>query len=316
MNQMCLKSGVPCCVVWLTFAWAAIPIFASDTQPITVESALLRLIQQVEVPARAQGVLASINAVEGDTVEQGQLLAQVDDVEAQLLRSRAEIELRLNQEKVSKDIAIRSAQRALAFSQAEYARLQRAAKEIPRSVSTSELEELRFRADKAELELEEAQQARRLDQLTVELKDKELELSNYNVEVRKINAPIKGMVVEVLKQPGEWVEPGDKVLRIVRIDRLRVEGLIHSRDLPPNLRGAEVSIVMDLPGKGQMTFPGKVVFVSPEISPVNGQVRVWAEVDNREGLLNPGLRPKMTIHPTTNGQRPNTAHRTPPTAVE
>jgi len=316
MKNMRIKSAVHCGVVWLTIIEAATPLFAAETEPLTVESALLRLIQQVEVPARAQGVLASIHAVEGDTVEEGQLLAQVDDVEAQLLRSRAEIELRLNQEKVGKDIAIRSAQRALAFNRAEYARLQRAAKEIPRSVSTSELEELRFRADKAELELEQAQQARRLDQLTVELKDKELELSSHNVEVRRILAPINGMVVEVLKQPGEWVEPGDKVLRIVRTDRLRVEGLIHSRELPPNLRGADVSIVMELPGKGQMTFPGKIVFVSPEISPVNGQVRVWAEVDNREGLLNPGLRPKMTIHPTTNGERTKTAQHTPQPVAE
>ncbi len=293
----------------LAALWTGIVNPARAADQLVVESALLRLTQQVEVPARAQGVLSSIKAVEGDRVKKGELLGQVDDAEARLLQKRAAIDLQLNKEKVDSDVAIRSAQRALGFNRSEFQRLERAAKNIPRSISTSELEELRFRADKAELDLQEAQHARRVDQLSVDLKNQELELSNHNVEIRKIIAPINGVVVEVLRQPGEWVEPGEKVLRIVRMDRLRVEGLIHIRDLPPNLRGADVSIAMELPGKGEMAFPGKVVFVSPEISPVNGQVRIWAEVDNRQGLLNPGLRPRMTILPATIGNGAETAQR-------
>jgi multidrug efflux pump subunit AcrA (membrane-fusion protein) len=46
------------------------------------------------------------------------------------------------------------------------------------------------------------------------------------------------------------------------------------------------------------------VFVSPEVDPVNGQVRVLAEVDNPDGVLRPGLRATMTI-----GPRPATATR-------
>jgi hypothetical protein len=38
------------------------------------------------------------------------------------------------------------------------------------------------------------------------------------------------------------------------------------------------------------------VFVSPEVNPVNGQVRVWAEVENRGLLLRPGLQAALTIH--------------------
>jgi macrolide-specific efflux system membrane fusion protein len=271
---------------------------ACGAEPLVVESALLRLTQQVEVPARAQGVISEIHVMEGDSVEQGTLLAQMDDVESRLLEGRAEIELQLNKEKVTNDVAIRSAQRAVVFNQAEFKRVERASRDTPGSITISELEELRFRAEQAALDLEKAQHERRQDQLSADLKAKELELSRYNIDVRKIVAPINGVVVEVLRQPGEWVEPGEKVLRIVRMDRLRAEGMVHIRDLPPDLRGAPVSITMDLPGKGETTFQGKVVFVSPEISPVNGQVRVWAEVNNKDGLLKPGLRPRMTIAPT------------------
>jgi len=280
---------------------------ACSAEPLVVESALLRLTQQVEVPARAQGVISAIHVSEGDAVDQGTLLAQMDDVEARLLEGRAAIELQLNKEKVINDVEIRSAQRAVVFNQAEFKRVERASRDTPGSITISELEETRFRAEQAELDLEKAQHERRQDQLSADLKTKELELSQHNIDVRKIVAPINGVVVEVLRQPGEWVEPGEKVLRIVRMDRLRAEGMVHIRDLPPDLRGAPVSITMELPGKGETTFQGKIIFVSPEISPVNGQVRVWAEVDNKDGLLKPGLRPRMTIAPATVNQSADTA---------
>jgi macrolide-specific efflux system membrane fusion protein len=285
----------------------SMPSIAFGAEPLVVESALLRLTQQVEVPARAQGVISAIQVTEGDSVEQGTLLAQMDDVEAQLMQGRAAIELQLNKEKVANNVAIRSAQRALVFNQAEFKRVERAGRDTPGSITISELEQVKFRAEQAEFDLEKAQHERRQDQLSADLKAKELELSQYNIDVRKILAPINGVVVEVLRQPGEWVEPGEKVLRIVRMDRLRAEGMVHIRDLPPDLRGAPVSITMELPGKGETTFAGKVVFVSPEISPVNGQVRVWAEVDNKDGLLKPGLRPRMTIVPGTVAQSADTA---------
>jgi macrolide-specific efflux system membrane fusion protein len=287
------------CVLAASLIWFCANSLVTAAEPLIVESALLRLTQQVDVPAWAQGVISEIHVSEGDTVGQGTLLAQMDDTEARLLGGRAAIELQLNKEKVNNDVAIRSAQRALAFNRSEFERLERVRRDTPGSISASELEERRFRAEQAELDLEKAQHERREDKLSADLKAKELELSQYNIEVRKILAPINGVVVEVLRQPGEWVEPGDKVLRIVRMDRLRVEGMVHARNLPPDLRGAPVTIAMELPGKGETTFAGKVVFVSPEISPVNGQVRVWAEVENKDGLLKPGLRPRMTIVPGT-----------------
>jgi macrolide-specific efflux system membrane fusion protein len=302
------------CLLLIALALIWLNARDSSAEPLIVDSALVRLIQQVEVPARAQGVLASLLVTEGDSVELGAVLAQIDDAEAKLLQGRAAIELQLNQEKVDNDVAIRSAQKALAFGQAELKRFERAAQGIPGSVSVSELEEVRLRAEKAGFDLEDARLTRRQDQLNVDLKNQELDLSKHNVEIRRIIAPINGVVVQVLKQPGEWVEPGEKVLRIVRIDRLRVEGLIPVDDLPPDLRGAPVSITLDRPGGTSKTVSGKVVFVSPEINPVNGQVRIWAEVDNKDGILKPGLRPKMKITPPVANNAAAASSGRPPVA--
>jgi multidrug efflux pump subunit AcrA (membrane-fusion protein) len=293
----------------LSLAASNFAVAAQAADQLVIESALLRLTQQIEVPARAQGVISSMKVAEGDLVQQDAILAQVDDAESKLLHDRAAMELQLQKEKVRNDVAIRTAQKALAFHRAEFERLDKAVRGLPGSISTSELEEVRFRADQAELELEQAQYELRIDQQTAALKNKELELTQFNVNVRKVTAPINGVVVEVLRHPGEWVEPGDKVLRVVRIDRLRAEGLVHVRELPPDLVGAAVTIAVDVPGKEEKEFSGKVTFVSPEVNPVNGQTRVWAEIDNKDGMLRPGLRPRMTIQLPPPAKRSVTVQR-------
>jgi len=281
----------------LVLAGQLIANSARGADELVIDSAVFRLMNQNDVPARAQGVLASLNVVEGDTVRQGDPLGHIDDAEARLLQQRAAMELEVQKEKVKNDVDIRTAQKAVAFHRAQRDRMERAAKELPGSVSASQIEELRFNAIQADLKVEEAQHAHQVDEKTMALKNIELDLGKHNVDIRKIAAPINGVVVEVLRHPGEWVEPGEKVLRIVRIDRLRAEGFIHASKVPPNLLGAPVTVAIDLPGKGEMSFPGKVVFISPEINVVNGQTRLWAEIDNSSGLLRPGLRPKMIVKP-------------------
>jgi macrolide-specific efflux system membrane fusion protein len=40
-------------------------------------------------------------------------------------------------------------------------------------------------------------------------------------------------------------------------------------------------------------FEGPLRFISPEIDPVSKQVRVWAEIDNRELKLRPGQQGQL-----------------------
>ena len=42
---------------------------------------------------------------------------------------------------------------------------------------------------------------------------------------------------------------------------------------------------------------GQIVFISPEIDPLNSQVRFWAEIENAELKLRPGMTATLTIEP-------------------
>jgi len=46
-----------------------------------------------------------------------------------------------------------------------------------------------------------------------------------------------------------------------------------------------------------MEFAGHIVFVNPEIDPLNSQVRVWAEVENPDLKLRPGMQAALVIEP-------------------
>jgi RND family efflux transporter MFP subunit len=272
---------------------------ASTTGDATIvaESALIRVIDQIAIPARVSGVLATVKVDEGNLVKQGDLLGKVEDAEKELIYQRAVIEYELAQSQAANDVAIRAAQKAMEFSRHEYERLKRAAEGIPGSVSKSELEESRVNSEQAELELEKAQHEHTLESLNQRLKQTEQSVARHSMEIHQILAPINGMVVEVMRRPGEWVEPGEDVLRVIRIDRLRAEGLVPFENIAPELVGSPADITVSVPGRADVVATGQVMFVNPELNPVNGRVRVRAEFDNPRGLLMPGMRARMVIHP-------------------
>ena len=157
------------------------------------------------------------------------------------------------------------------------------------------MDRLRLSADRAELEIEKAERNLKLAGLEHALEAKEVEAATIDLQRRKIVAPISGVVVAVMRRPGEWVHPGDTVVRVLRIDRLRVEAFLPGDKVAHDLTGSRATLAVDLPGKRREQFSGKIVFVDPEIEPVTGQFRVWAEVANPERLLNPGRHGTLTI---------------------
>ena len=265
------------------------------TTRLEIPSALVKVIEQVDVPAREAGVLAAVNAREGQMVEKGDVLAQIVDTEACIARDRAKIEVEVAKKKVKNDVNIRFAKKSAQVAKAELRRSTESNKAYPKSISDSEMDRVRLVAERAELEVEQAEHDFEIAELTWRIKEKDYQAAEEKVRRRRIDAPFGGVVVDVYRHRGEWVEPGETVLRVLRIDRLRAEGFLSSRDVRDDLTGAKVRLRVDLPGKAGAEFPGKIIFLSPEIDPVNAQLRVWAEVENRGLKLRPGMRAKIIV---------------------
>jgi macrolide-specific efflux system membrane fusion protein len=276
------------------------------TDPVRIDSVMLTLIEQVDVPAADAGVLASIDVTEGQVLEEGAQLAKLEDGEARQLVQRAKLEFDISRLEAANELKVRYARKTLEVAQAELKRATESIEKYRNSVSQSELDALRLAADGATLEVQQAEHDLAVGQLTAQLKENELQLAINRLKRRQLLAPISGVVVQIKRHRGEWVQPGESVVRLVRIDRLRAEGFLSARESLESLAGAEVMLSIDLPGKPGAKFPGKIAFVSPEVNPVNGQARFWAEIENVGLALKPGLHASLTIDAAKSIELPNT----------
>ncbi len=269
----------------------------TSAEKTVVESALVTVIEEAEVPAQVEGILAAVEVREGQMIDAGGIVARIEDVEVRLTHDRAKVEFELARKQATNDLKIRLARKSTEVARTELKRAVESVEKYKKSVSETEIDRLRLAAERSELEIDQALHEQEAAQLTSRLKEIEMELAKQAVIRRSLVSPIAGMVVQVNLHQGEWVPAGKTAVRVLRVDRLRVEGFVQSKKATGDLVGRRVTLAVDLGGKTGAEFEGSVVFVSPEVNPVNGQVRVWAEVENEQLMLRPGLRGNLTIHP-------------------
>jgi macrolide-specific efflux system membrane fusion protein len=271
---------------------------ASGESAIEVQSVVLRLLAEAEVPAQESGVLVAVPVHEGQRVERGELLAQIDDQMPRMAERAAELAYEVANAKATNDVQVEFARKAAEVAEAELRRSTESIERFAKSVSQSQLDVERLTVDKTRLEIKQAEQDKQIATLEAKAQQNELATAKVDVARRQINAPFDGIVVQIFVRRGEWVEPGEKALRIVDPSRLKAEGFLAADDAAAELVGAPVQLTIEPAGGGRQaneTFTGRLAFVSPEIDPITGQVRVWAEIDNRDGRLRPGQAVRMTI---------------------
>ncbi|MEX0613975.1 MAG: biotin/lipoyl-binding protein, partial [Pirellulales bacterium] len=83
------------------------------SQAVEVESVVLRLLEEAEVPAQEAGVVTAVAVREGQRVKQGELLTQIDDQVARLAADAAKAEFEIARAKATNDVRIRFAKKAL-----------------------------------------------------------------------------------------------------------------------------------------------------------------------------------------------------------
>ncbi len=268
---------------------------AANSAAIKVDPVVVTLIDQVEVSAREAAALSAINVKEGQLVQEGEELARQEDAQATLAYEKAQYDLEIAKKQAASDLKLRYAKKSADVAAVELQRGLESVQKFKNSVSQSEIDQLRLMKDRSDLELEQAKEDQQIAEITAKLKQNAVEVAADNVQRRHIVAPLAGMVVLVKHHKGEWVQPGDPIVRIVRLDHLRAEAFLNSRDTTTQLTGRPVTLTVDLPGAPHTQFQGKVQSVDPEINPVNGQFRVRAEIENRDQLLHPGLHGTMII---------------------
>lgn len=262
----------------------------------------------VEVPAPEAGRLESMEARVGYHVEADGLIATVDDNLIKLQREVARHEAEAARKEAESDVNIRFSKASVNVAREGYNIMKEGNRQAAGAIPKAQLMQKAFEWQRAELSVEQAAHELDVAKMTALAKEGALAVADEQLVRRQIRAPISGEIKEVMKVKGEWVQAGEPVLRIVRLDQLTVRARVrHNEYLPGEVQNRPVTFEVELkPGRSERV-QGKVVFVDPEVS-VGGEYVVWAEIPNRREAggwaLFPGFTGQLTIHVGSIAQAP------------
>jgi HlyD family secretion protein len=206
--------------------------------------------------------ILEIPVIGGQRVKQGDVLIRARD---------AEVKTALDQQRAlaESDLEVQGATAQLELADIRFQNLKDAG-----AFSKEEFDQRRIEAQTAAVQREQAlfnkeQQRLRLAQL-------EAQYERY-----RLTAPFDGVVEEVQVDVGQGVTEQDKVLRVVNIDKMRLNPTPKTTEtltlrLAP---GSRAWVLIDLPGKPALV-EGKVIEVSPVADQVSLTRRVRVEIDN------------------------------------
>ena len=273
---------------------------AQDPPPagpnLVIPSAFLRVEAKADVPAETAGVLAAHVVPELGAVAAGDAVATLDAAAARIARDAAARQLAITQREADEDSARAFAAAAVTFAEDALGRIKAIRERNPASASLDELDARRRALAEAEATLAQRTLERDVKRQEVEAERLDLELAELTLAKHTLTAPLAGVVEERLRQPGEWVEPGTPVVRVLRLDVLRAEGFARF-DAVRDRVGAAAAVVYEPPGGAPVRRAGRVTFVGSEVEPTTGEVRVRAVIDNAGLRLRPGLKVALELGP-------------------
>lgn len=261
----------PALGAWLVVAACLAPSAASGQTAETVEG-FTEPYREVHLSAAEPGVVTDVSVGEGETVEEGRILAvlDLDVLEASLAVAR---------------------QRAAACG-----RLDAATAELRmRRDRVEKLRGLRDRGHSSQSELDKAETDAAIAEAGVRAAEEEREIYRLEcrrieaqIDRRKIRSPIDGVVARVHKQVGEAILANDpQVITLIRLDTLRIRFPVPSAQA--NRLSAGRAVLLHFPETDQRAR-GTIEVVAPFADAKSGTVEVTVVLENPGRHYRSGMR--------------------------
>ena len=145
-----------------------------------------------------------------------------------------------------------------------------------------------FERDRKQFEAQAISQAA-LDVDSADLKSKQALVAQQAALINKktISAPFAGKLGIGSVNPGQYVNPGDKIVTLQSLDSLYVDFSLPQQELSRIMKGQTVVAISDAyPGK---TFNGAVSAINPRVETSTRNVRIEAKIANPGHELLPGM---------------------------
>jgi RND family efflux transporter MFP subunit len=260
---------------------AATPVTAGDVVrgPITQRGRYPGELDAdaADIAAFYAGRLVSIHVRVGDTVKTGDVIAELDPVDAkeQIAQARAQAKAAAaerNRANVERDAAA-----------AEVARLEPLARD--QLISALEIDRQRARANALGATVESAAAGQAEAHARVRLLEKRLKES-------VVRAPFSGRIAERYVDPGVIVNAGARLARIVAVAPLRVRFEVPEADIPRLAVGTTLRVITTGDNEGQ---PAKITGIASEVSRDRRVAIVEGMVENPPAGWLPGMYAEAVV---------------------
>jgi multidrug resistance efflux pump len=264
---------------------------------IHAHTVFVQYIDKTPIPAQAEGALLKLNFQEGDLVNEGDVLAIIDDTAAKQAVELKKAEKKEAELNAANDVNIRNARNSYDLADAQAKAFIELHKEG--AAPFWEMKTKEFEADRAKLSIEMSEMDMKVKAVQMIAKRTELEMAEFELTRRNVKAPLTGHIEERIAQTGQWVRPGDPIATLIQMDKLRVEGYVDALRYPGQIRkGSPVRVIVQTEDEKAIKFNGKLGYRSLEINS-NQEYRVWIEIANQrvgdDWLLKPGMKAEIII---------------------
>jgi RND family efflux transporter MFP subunit len=248
---------------------AFLPFSAAAVWAETVEyDGLIEPDAVVDIGAPAEGIVAKVTVDRSSSVIQGQTLVELESSVERAALEKTKVMAALDGE-------IGLQQTHLAFSKRVHDRVKALT-----AISAHDKDQAATEIVLTEYRLEKARENLALAKL-------ELEKARAVLARCSIESPISGVVVERYVSPGEYVN-NQPLLRVARIDPLRVEVIVPSQMFGKIKRGMTATVVPELPAFGEQT--ATVSIVDRVIDSASNTFGVRLKLPNAEQQMPSGLK--------------------------
>jgi len=271
---------------------------------IEVKGGFVTAKKDVELASPEAGILSKTEVKLGDEVEAGTLLASMLDIDAQIKVEAALAELSVAETQAASEAEIVAAVHTVGVSKAEYETSLNIRKKNPDAISDTQVrrDELQWR--KAIAQEGVARMEHEMHGKTVGVKKAQWKAAKNELDKRQIKASVNGVIEDIYKDEGEWCPLGERLIRVVQMDSLRVVGFVPAKQgHQDDVIGRQVDVAILLPNREKPEhLTGVIDFASPVVA--NNEYRIHVDIDNikdpRTGrwMISPGVRADMKINMT------------------
>ena len=259
---------------------------------LVVGEARLVAVSNTVVAAEAPGIVREILVKPGATVGNDAALARLNEelfaAEFDVAAAEFEIAKVEAQNRVNVEYADKSAEVAAAVLEKSI----QANRIFSKSIPETEIEKLRLEFEQSRLSGEQAELEFTMAQWTQELKARQTQAAKVRLDGRIIQAPFAGKIAQVYVQPGQWINAGEPIVRLMDATRLRAEAFLQEDFIREIELGQTAHFEYVLAGESHR-IEAKVTFIGVEI--VEGIFQVWAEFENPEAIHLPGVEGRLVF---------------------